>query len=317
MDHRKGTGSTLQGGHGGESLEQNWATSDLSGESSGDEEKEEEEEEQQQQQQQQQKESQGDSSDMHKASSASDSMSQAIDSTRKRPAVAHIPRGNMSEQSQAKRQRRGKRGSLHDEDAPLLQGTSRMIRDHIWQLYTNAIGARLSQLEQEDTRPSEDCFFDTKSHDNSNAAEIVKTCLEDWKVALKKAAAFGGKKSPTVLVVSGNSNRACAIIKQLNGLGLKLPIAKLFSRHMKVKQQKEMLANRGFACGVGTPNRILKLLDLEFLNLKRTKLIILDMSRDLKGYHMLKQRDTAMDTALLFQRHMFVGDRDLRFATLV
>jgi hypothetical protein len=176
------------------------------------------------------------------------------------------------------------------------------------------MGDRLSALEQEDSMPAATRF----GRSAADAAAVVKAGLDDWATKLKKAAAFGGKKSPTVLVISGNSNRACAIIKQLNGLGLKVPIAKLFSRHMKVAQQKEMLANRGFACGVGTPNRVLKLLDFEYLNLKRTQLVILDLSRDLKGYHMLKQRDTAMDTANLLHRHFFApSGAGCQFAVLV
>jgi hypothetical protein len=40
------------------------------------------------------------------------------------------------------------------------------------------------------------------------------------------------------------------------------------------------------------------------LSLERTRLVVLDLSRDVKGYHMLKLRDTAADTCRLFQRHL-------------
>ena len=292
--------STLSGGFGGESLEQNWATSDVSGAEDGAED--------------------GAGEEHAGAAVAAVEVEEEVvvsaAGNKRKPAVAHIPRGSSGAGagSAKKKQRRGKRGEAQEEDAPLVGGAPVDVRDHIWSLYTHAMGDRLSALEQEDSMPAATRFHRSAA----DAAAIVRASLDDWETRLKKAAAFGGKKSPTVIVISGNSNRACAIIKQLNGLGLKLPIAKLFSRHMKVAQQKEMLANRGFACGVGTPNRVLKLLDLEYLNLKRTKLVILDMSRDLKGYHMLKQRDTAMDTANLLQRHLFAPTgAGCQFAVLV
>ena len=297
--------STLSGGYGGESLEQNWATSDVSGAEEDDVNEVSEEEE----------EEEAAVRGARAAQSPSVEAASATATGKRKPAVAHIPRG---EASKKKRQRRGKRGSSLVEDAPLINGSAAEVRDHVWRLYTNAMGDRLSALEQEDSMPSVDRFHRSASEMSSNAAEVVKASLEDWQTKLKKAVAFGGKKSPKVLIVSGNSNRACSIIQQLTGLGLKVPIAKLFSRHMKLKQQKEMLASRGFACGVGTPNRVLKLLDLEYLKLKRTELVILDLSRDLKGYHMLTQKDTAKDTASLMQRFLF-SERGVgcHFAVLV
>ena len=168
-------------------------------------------------------------------------------------------------------------------------------------------------LEMMDSRPNVGQFHSTDALLQENASQLVQRCITNWESSLKKVFAGKPTSSPTVLVVTGSSNRACALIKQLSTL--KLPIAKLFSRHMKVDQQKDAMKKTAFPIGVGTPNRVLKLLDLGYIKLSKTTLVIFDVSVDVKGYHLFSQADTKGDSAVLLQRHLLNND-ELQFACL-
>lgn len=75
---------------------------------------------------------------------------------------------------------------------------------------------------------------------------------------------------------------------------------KLFAKHIKIDVQKNILrkqANKNLVM-VGTPNRILKLLNDGAINLTTKKvLLILDGRMTVKGYNMLTIKDLQSDTA--------------------
>ena len=59
-------------------------------------------------------------------------------------------------------------------------------------------------------------------------------------------------------------------------------IAKLFAKHMKVPEQQAHLDSHVVVIGCGTPNRLLKLADMDALKLDRLQLLVLDMQLDAK-----------------------------------
>ena len=72
--------------------------------------------------------------------------------------------------------------------------------------------------------------------------------------------------------------------------------AKLFAKHLKVQEQVQVLKEFQ-ALAVGTPNRIKKLAELGALSLSATQLIVLDMQRDQKQFHLLSLPGVAQDVA--------------------
>lgn len=80
--------------------------------------------------------------------------------------------------------------------------------------------------------------------------------------------------------------------------------AKLFTKHLNVSEQVEILKEyQALACG--TPHRLSQLLEMKALNLSATRLIILDMARDSKKYHLLNLPGVANDTASLLKTSIF------------
>lgn len=59
-------------------------------------------------------------------------------------------------------------------------------------------------------------------------------------------------------------------------------IAKLFAKHLKVPEQKKHLEEHVIGVGCGTPNRLLKLADMDALKLDRLRLLVLDVQLDAK-----------------------------------
>ena len=59
-------------------------------------------------------------------------------------------------------------------------------------------------------------------------------------------------------------------------------IAKLFSKHIKVPEQQQHLDSHAVGIGCGTPNRLLKLADIDALKLDRLRLLLLDVQLDAK-----------------------------------
>lgn len=78
---------------------------------------------------------------------------------------------------------------------------------------------------------------------------------------------------PLIVIVCASANRAVDIIKSVSK-GLKCKVAKLFSRHVKIQEQIDIL-KKHHPIAVGTPNRLHKLIELGALSLTQTKLILI------------------------------------------
>ncbi|KAJ3225040.1 cms1 ribosomal small subunit [Chytriomyces hyalinus] len=88
------------------------------------------------------------------------------------------------------------------------------------------------------------------------------------------------KSESQILIVTPSAERAITVIPALKPIG---KIAKLFARHMKVEEQVKQLQAHAFPVCVGTPNRILKLLEAGALKPENLGYILLDgTSRDKK-----------------------------------
>jgi protein CMS1 len=230
--------------------------------------------------------------------------------SKKRPVpVDRASAPSLSKLASKPKKRKHSRGARGEQKIKDLSTPSKVL-DYVFGCYTEIMEGKLSTLEMRDQQPSVNQFHSTNTNDS--ITHIVQTCFPNWESRLKTIFSKKSNSSPTVVVVAGSSNRACALIKELSKL--KLPCAKLFSRHMKPDQQRDALKKTAYPLGVGTPNRILKLLDLGYMNLNKTTLIVFDVSTDVKGYSLFTQKETKFDAAVLMQRHLW--NLDLQYACL-
>ena len=126
-------------------------------------------------------------------------------------------------------------------------------------------------------------------------SSTVASAVPSWKSHPQGASAHADTRgSVYVLVLCASALRASTIINRMSGL-LRVPMAKLFAKHLKVPEQVEDLSKNTYPIAVGTPNRVLKLLELGALTNKDLQLVIVDNAEDTKQFTLLTQGEVARD----------------------
>lgn len=146
--------------------------------------------------------------------------------------------------------------------------------------------------------------------------------------SLKRLKNWKHNNSPMVIVLTLSARRSVELLQQLSFL--KLPVAKLFAKHMSVGDQVDLLngdggggkgkkSGRCFPIGVGTPGRLLTLLrhgreangKPGALRLNHTELIVIDCHEDSKGFNVTTLKDTVPEL-MQFMKEGVVGELERR-----
>ncbi len=153
----------------------------------------------------------------------------------------------------------------------------------------------------------------------------LKAAVPSWQDTLARAPRDAPNGAPTVLVIAGAalvrvrtlccvSSRAChspapaqrviELIRELPEFHRGCPVAKLFSKHIKVEEQAATLGTSQVCIGVGTPARLDKLFSMGALSASRLSLVVVDCFRDLKNRTLLDIPETRRDMWLLWRTHL-------------
>lgn len=160
-------------------------------------------------------------------------------------------------------------------------------------------------------------------HITTSEETTLPARLKDCAASMKKIKNWKPIGSPMVLIICISARRAVAVLKEL--APLKTRAAKLFAKHLDIRDQKEMLNNQSFAIAVGTPNRLQMLCQPERgtnkapLYLGKTTLVLLDSHVNQKGYTVCSLPDTAPDTMDLLKEKVMPElkkRKDIRIAFL-
>jgi superfamily II DNA/RNA helicase len=152
------------------------------------------------------------------------------------------------------------------------------------------------------TPPSNKTKKKSSSKQPLTTEQVVKTRISSihplhykprsFDTLLEAANAFSKSKKikvvpgrPWVIVLASGAVRCCALLKQL--APLRLEIAKLFAKHMKMTQQRQQLEQRPVKIAVGTPQRVAALLEEGALSLADLRCIIFDAHLDAKNFSVL------------------------------
>lgn len=123
---------------------------------------------------------------------------------------------------------------------------------------------------------------------DDNYATFIKSI-----VSVKRLKSHSVPKSPLILVLCVSARRSVSILKSLSSL--KIPILKLFPKHMSCEGQEQLLSKGKFGLCVGTPGRVRKLWEDGALCLDSIAAVILDGWADGKGFTVCTLRDTSVD----------------------
>lgn len=227
------------------------------------------------------------------------------------------------EESKSKKSKTNPRKLILETGRQVAQEARELQAQFLWTCYSHAMKMKGEVIDDE-AKFSQDLFVQPKGmketkYEKSMSAYLKSGVLQSFK-RLKRWGRDGPvakqSRSPCVLIVCVSALRSVAILKQLSSLNLRA--AKLFAKHMQVSDQVDMLEKTVYPIAVGTPNRLLKLSQIESnvdnkgaLNFENTELIVFDCYEDQKKFTVCTLNDTAPDLMQLLHEAVLpqVGKR--------
>ncbi|XP_064413429.1 protein CMSS1 isoform X2 [Latimeria chalumnae] len=141
-----------------------------------------------------------------------------------------------------------------------------------------------SVIEMEDLHLPDSCFLPNNDLTHSLSSYLKEVCPK-WAKLCKN---HKEKKSLLMVIVCSSAHRALELIRLLTPFRGKCKVLKLFAKHIKIEEQKNLLDKGVSHLGVGTPGRIKALIEQDALNLQSLKYLIFDWNwRDQKLRRMM------------------------------
>ncbi|KAJ3196822.1 cms1 ribosomal small subunit [Irineochytrium annulatum] len=118
---------------------------------------------------------------------------------------------------------------------------------------------------------------------------------EDTITDYVKDTTLRGKK---IIIVTASAERAIFLNPKLKPFGT---VAKLFARHMKLKEQIENLRSKNFQICIGTPNRLARLVSEDALKVESFACLLVDAAIDQKARSIAEIAELTDDLKALFK----------------
>lgn len=223
------------------------------------------------------------------------------------------PLGRDKKKNRKKTRRAGEDEDNLDLDAGLNLALASMdgqlLSDHLAQ-QVSRFGTDLSSVELVDLHVPAGAIRDSSSFDKGpRSLENLPTFLEAFASggAAELGAAPKDKGAPHTIVVAGAGLRAADLTRALRKYQKKgNTVAKLFAKHIKMEEAVSFLQNNHTGVAVGTPVRLMDLLDNGALSVKNLKRIVVDASHiDQKKRGVMDMRETALPLARWLARPEF------------
>lgn len=181
--------------------------------------------------------------------------------------------------------------------------------DALWKFFEQELQKSLSAIEIEDLKPESNDWYLTEPEPimkdkPENFSPYLKSVVDDWSGSCSQVTRKG---SPLLLIVTSSAVRAVDVLRHtLSFRGQQCKTGKLFAKHFKVEEQVKYLNENVVHLAVGTPHRILTLIENGSLHVKRLKYLIVDWSwKDIKTRRIANMPDVKDHFLLLFQKHLF------------
>ncbi|NXC28561.1 CMS1 protein, partial [Campylorhamphus procurvoides] len=155
-----------------------------------------------------------------------------------------------------------------------------------------------SVIEIEELKLSDSCFLPANDLSHSFSSYLKEICPKWAKLRRNHKE----KKSLVMLVICSSALRSLELIKSMTAFKGDCRVLKLFAKHIKIKEQMNMLEKGVFHIGVGTPGRVKALVEQDGLCLSSTKYMILDWNwRDQKLRRMMDIPEIKKETIDLLE----------------
>ncbi|KAJ4386754.1 Protein cms1 [Gnomoniopsis smithogilvyi] len=178
---------------------------------------------------------------------------------------------------------------------------------------TKRFGSDLSSVELSDLYVPAGAIRDTTSFAETRVKEKLPDFLEscvagESEIEQKRLGSAPKEKgAPHTIVVAGAGLRAADLVRAARKFQKKdNVVAKLFAKHFKVSEQVEFLKKNRTGIAIGTPARLINLLDCGALSVQHLKRIVIDASHiDQKKRGIMDMKDTMMPLAKWLSRKEF------------
>eukprot|EP00049_Salpingoeca_infusionum_P009329 m.155008 g.155008 ORF g.155008 m.155008 type:complete len:290 (-) comp14303_c0_seq13:2633-3502(-) len=214
-----------------------------------------------------------------------------------------------SREKKRRQQRAAKANTACAERAELVQTGNEGAMKVLWEAFTSTMAETLSDIEMDVLRPQVGHFkqpvsFNGKYGEGHQFGDFLAASL-----GLKKGATIKMPSSPgscSVLVVCGGALRCIELINSIKTANItqRGSLAKLFAKHMKLKEQTEMMKSRVVSIAVGTPARVKALLDAEAFSLENTLVCVDATFQDSKARTMFQLKEINLALCQLLQTHI-------------
>ncbi|OAL57076.1 hypothetical protein IQ07DRAFT_496318 [Pyrenochaeta sp. DS3sAY3a] len=246
----------------------------------------------------------------------------ATSKKRKREAEPEASKDSKKAAKKAKRKEKKKQKAkeIDEDDLDQELGVNHSFERMDGQLLADYVNARtrlygkdLSSVELEDKFISARTVQDSTGWNEPRTLNNLSAFLKNQSSALKPTPSKP-PGAPHTLVVTASGIRAADVCRSLkSGLpkqGVKDPnVAKLFAKHLKLADQVTHLKKNKVDFGVGTPDRLVALLEEQALSTKNLKRVVVDVSYiDQKKRGILDMKDLHESLIKLLLRKEFVGE---------
>ncbi|KAJ9161610.1 Protein cms1 [Coniochaeta hoffmannii] len=235
---------------------------------------------------------------------------------KKKPSKRPAPDAGGASVTTNKKKRKRMHQQEHDEaDLDVEAGLNRafewmdsqLLADHIAQK-TTRFATDLSSVELADLYISANAIKDTTSWQKPRNLENLPEFLEEFAEDAKQLGeAPEAKGSPHTIVVAGAGLRAAELVRSLRKFQKKgNSVAKLFAKHIKMEEAVTFLNTHRTGIAVGTPVRLMDLLDNGALSVDNLKRIVIDASHiDQKKRGVMDMKETMVPLAKWLARKEF------------
>ncbi|KAM4905553.1 LOW QUALITY PROTEIN: protein CMSS1 [Sylvia borin] len=228
----------------------------------------------------------------------------AVKKKRKQPTECFLSQLEEKQKNtvKAKRKKKKKISDVLQKSAPKPG-----VPEDLQNLLTQHFDENRSVVELEELQLSDSCFLPANDLTHSFSSYLKEICPK-WA---KLRRTHKEKKSVVMLVLCSSALRSLELIKSMTAFKGDCRVLKLFAKHIKIKEQMNMLEKGVFHIGVGTPGRIKALVEQGALCLNSTKYMILDWNwRDQKLRRMMDIPEIKKETIDLLEKSIIKLCRD-------
>ncbi|XP_028401778.1 protein CMSS1-like isoform X2 [Dendronephthya gigantea] len=205
------------------------------------------------------------------------------------------------QETRAKVRKRRRRGNKVETVEKTIDGLK--APEIFWSLFCNLTVSKLTALELEDLTVEDKMFFTDPSVHTGELHELspyLNQILPSWSTLTSKIDKKSG--APGLLIITSAATRATDVVRAMADFRGTCKVVKLFSKHIKLEEQEEYLEKHVVHLGVGTPNRICKLMKSGALRLSNLKSVILDWTwRDAKQRRLMDIPEIQQDLVTLLK----------------